>query len=280
MEMHLLRIPLCWQMTGQRHVNTGLKLGLLIDVEPDGQPNANATGDDLNNLADEDGIWWPFNFVPGHGNTIRVTTSGQGYLNGWMDFNKNGSWAEANEHIFKDTLLAAGVHYLSMVVPANALLGNTFARFRFSTQQNLSYTGPAPDGEVEDYQVTIQLEQGMEYGDAPDSYRTLAVSNGARHDDIGPNVFMGVFRDLEMNGQPNATASGDDINPLGNPDDEDGVIFLAPLIPGLSDSVSITVNMKGGFQEGWIDFNGDGDFNDAGETYYYQCNDHCIYHSL
>ena len=250
---------------GARHSNTGLKLGNQIDVEANGFPDPTAMGDDNNNLADEDGIWWPFNFVPGHGNTIRVTTSGQGYLNGWMDFNKNGSWAEANEHIFKDTLLAAGVNDLSMLVSANALLGNTFARFRFSTQQNLSYTGLASDGEVEDYQVTIQPADAMDYGDAPDSYRTLAASNGARHGSTGPNVFMGNLRDLEMNGQPTVNAMGDDINPLGAPDDEDGVVFKTPMIPGQIATVKITVNMTGAFQQGWIDFNADGDFTDPGE---------------
>jgi len=52
---------------GARHTNTGLKMGPQIDVEMDGQPNGTATGDDLANLDDEDGVWWPFNFVPGMG---------------------------------------------------------------------------------------------------------------------------------------------------------------------------------------------------------------------
>ncbi len=253
---------------GARHTNTGLMLGALIDVEANGQPNATATGDDINppGLDDEDGIWWPFNFVPGQGNTIRVTTSGSGYLNAWMDFNKNGSWADANEKIFTNQFLGAGTTDLSMVVPANALIGNTFARFRFSTQQNLGYTGLAPDGEVEDYQITIQEPELMDYGDAPDvNYKTLAVSNGARHDNIGPLVFMGNIRDLEIDGQPNASASGDDFNPIGAMDDEDGVVFNTPMNPGQIATVTITVNMMGGFQQGWIDFNTDGDFTDPGE---------------
>lgn len=253
---------------GARHTNTGLRLGALIDIEVNGQPNATATGDDINppGLDDEDGIWWPFNFVPGQGNTIRVTTSGSGYLNAWMDFNKNGSWADANEKIFTNQFLVAGTTDLSMVVPANALLGNTFARFRFSTQQNLGYTGLAPDGEVEDYQITIQEPELMDYGDAPNvNYKTLAVSNGARHDNIGPLVFMGNIRDLEIDGQPNSNASGDDFNPIGAMDDEDGVVFNTPMNPGQIATVTITVNMMGGFQQGWIDFNADGDFTDPGE---------------
>jgi hypothetical protein len=40
-------------------------------------------------------------------------------------------------------------------VPASAAPGPTFARFRFSSAGGLSYTGLAPDGEVEDYYVII-----------------------------------------------------------------------------------------------------------------------------
>ena len=259
--------PTLLASNGARHINTGLKLGARLDTEPNGQQNATATGDDNipPGLNDEDGVWWPFNFVPGHGNTIRITATAAGYLNAWMDFNRNGSWAEAGEQIFTNIPVAAGINDLSMLVPTNASLGNTFARFRFSTQQNLSYTGLATDGEVEDYQVTIQVAEDMEYGDAPDSYKTLAVSNGARHDNIGPNVFMGNLRDLEINGQPTANALGDDLNPPANLDDEDGLVFNTPLIPAQVASVTITVNMLGAFQEGWIDFNADGDFADAGE---------------
>ncbi|MBM3434906.1 MAG: hypothetical protein FJY07_01675 [Bacteroidetes bacterium] len=89
---------------GARHTASGPRLGSLRDTEANGQPNGTATGDDNNPLGsdDEDGIWWPFNFVPGHGNTIRVTVSGgTAYLSAWMDFNIDGDWADAGEKIFK-----------------------------------------------------------------------------------------------------------------------------------------------------------------------------------
>ena len=41
-------------------------------------------------------------------------------------------------------------------MPANARPGTTYPRFRFSTEQNLTPTGQASDGEVEDYGVAIQ----------------------------------------------------------------------------------------------------------------------------
>ncbi len=44
---------------------------------------------------------------------------------------------------------------LCFLVPTNAQLGATFARFRLSSAGGLSPWGPAMDGEVEDYLVNI-----------------------------------------------------------------------------------------------------------------------------
>jgi hypothetical protein len=94
--------------------------------------------------------------VPGSITGVNVTASGVGgLLNAWVDFNRNGSWADPGEQVFTNVPLAPGVNALTFPVPPTASLGNTFARFRFSTQGGLSYTGLAPNGEVEDYQVTI-----------------------------------------------------------------------------------------------------------------------------
>ena len=77
-----------------------------------------------------------------------------------MDFNTNGAWSEAGEQIFTNAPLAAGTNTLNFPVPsiASATTG-TWARFRFSSATNLSFTGEAPDGEVEDYQVAILAAQ-------------------------------------------------------------------------------------------------------------------------
>ncbi len=52
-------------------------------------------------------------------------------------------------------------------------------------------------------------------------------------------------------------ADGDDLN---NIDDEDGVVF-PPLTRGLTASISVTI-VGIGYLNAWIDWNGDGDFND------------------
>ncbi len=137
---------------GARHGIGPLFMGNLIDGELNGQPNANATGDDINNTDDEDGVIFTSALKPGQNATIVVTASqGGGYLNAWADFNGDGDWNENNEQIFTNTLLAAGINNLAFNIPANAALGKTYLRFRLSTVVNLSYVGAAPDGEVEDY---------------------------------------------------------------------------------------------------------------------------------
>ena len=86
---------------------------------------------------------------------VEVTASTSGFLNAWIDFNADGDFLDAGEHIFVDTQLTAGTNYLNFVVPSDAVDGTTFSRFRFSTYDGLSYEDLAPDGEVEDYMVQI-----------------------------------------------------------------------------------------------------------------------------
>src|SRR5690606_8607554 len=84
-----------------------------------------------------------------------------GYLNAWMDFNNDGDWNDAGEHIIVGTTgnvpggaidrdLNQGVHTLTFNAPENLHIGTIAARFRWGTP-DLSYTGPSPLGEVEDY---------------------------------------------------------------------------------------------------------------------------------
>ncbi len=112
----------------------------------------------------------------------------------------------------------------------------------------------------------------FDWGDLPDGpYATLAASNGPNHEITGVgNTCIGTDPDSETDGQPNATATGDDTDVNG--DDEDGVVFLDPLTPGAAADIQVTgCASTGGGADGigilnaWIDFNSDGDFADAGE---------------
>ena len=92
---------------------------------------------------------------------VNVTASHAGFLNAWVDFNANGSWADTGEQIFTDQSLSPGLNTLSFSMAASlAATPQTFARFRFNSTGGLSYDGPAVDGEVEDYEVEIRRSEG------------------------------------------------------------------------------------------------------------------------
>ena len=64
-------------------------------------------------------------------------------------------WNDPDEKIFDNLAVAVGSNALSFDVPSCALAGVSLARFRLSTAGDLDIVGPASDGEVEDYAVTI-----------------------------------------------------------------------------------------------------------------------------
>ena len=101
-------------------------------------------------------------------------------------------------------------------------------------------------------------------GDLPDTgvgtgsgnYQTRLNDNGARHV-IDGQTYLGAGVDTEIDGLPNIPATGDDTNPSGQPDDEDGIVFLEPIMPGQPFDVQITASTDG-FLNAWFDFDGDG----------------------
>jgi hypothetical protein len=261
--------PTLFSQNGARHtIIDGVHLGQRVDGESDGQPNATATGDDINPPtvpSDEDGVTFLTALVRGQTASIRVIASTTGRLDAWIDWNANGSWADTGDRIAMSLPLVAGANTLNVNVPSNAQPGFTFARFRFSRQGGLSFTGAAPDGEVEDYRVQIsEPEVPMDFGDAPDpSYPTLLRSNGARHR-IVQGIFLGERVDAEPDGQPNPTATGDDSSPAGAPSDEDGVTFLSPLTPGQTATIRVVASVQGRL-DAWLDFAGNGQWSDPGD---------------
>jgi hypothetical protein len=144
---------------GARHVIVSrYYLGYSIDPESDGQPTALADGDDQAGWDDEDGVTFSGGLVTGSVASIVVVASSVGFLDAWIDFNRDGDWADPGEQIFAGQALSQGSNTLSFTVPGNAQGGDTYARFRFSSCGGLSYVGGATDGEVEDY--TVGIEEG------------------------------------------------------------------------------------------------------------------------
>ena len=257
---------------GARHVVVpGIYLGALIDSEPDGQPDASATGDDLANLADEDGVAFLNNWVAGQVATVQVVAATSGIVSAWVDFDLNGSWGDFGENVLAGMPVVAGTNVMAVSVPASSSSGATFARFRFTTLPvAMTYTGLVANGEVEDYALILQpaAEEAYDFGDADDSplapiYPTLLVNNGARHV-VVPGVFLGATVDVEPDGQPDGTATGDDNNPPAGLNDEDGVGLPPVLVAGATVPVPVVASVPG-FLNAWIDWNGNGTWSDPGE---------------
>lgn len=250
---------------------SGIKIGSTIDSESNGQPNSTATGDG----ADEDGVTMPM-LVAGEAATISVNvmnmTGQDAKLTMFIDYNKNGILNDPGE--MYSAIVPTGTNgaiNIPIVVPSTAVLNMDLGvRFRLSTDMTASMlpTGPAPDGEVEDYMVSIM---GYDYGDLADSalgtgssnYETLDANNGPNHKIIS-TLKIGTLEDAEADGNPSAIANGDDAS---GTDDEDGVT-IPMLVAGSSATIPVVVmNMTGSDAKltMFIDYNGDGDFDDAGE---------------
>lgn len=104
--------------------------------------------------------------------------------------------------------------------------------------------------------------EGVDFGDAPESgpaYPTTLANDGARH--VISSLFMGAAIDKDKDGQPNASATGDD---NGGTDDEDGVIFTSRLVKGKQATVDVIASSTG-LLDAWVDFNNDGDWAEANE---------------
>jgi hypothetical protein len=136
-------------------VNPGFCLGAGIDTDVNGQPDSNAMGDDNDGNDDEDGVQLPPTMQAGQMVSITVTASDKGILNVWIDYNKNQDWSDTGEHIFIDEPLNSGLNNLNFTVPADALTGETIARFRLCRDPGISFMGWGKEGEVEDYVVDI-----------------------------------------------------------------------------------------------------------------------------
>ncbi len=171
------RYPTFFCQNGALHIyNPNVYLGQHIDTEITGQPNHTATGDDDTDIDDEDGITFTAPIKAGQTTTVEVMASRQGYLNAWMDFNNNGSWADPGEQIFRDELIPGGQSYLPVPIPDDAVPPPVFSRFRFSTEPGLYFVGLAIDGEVEDYYanyIIVDVEAQQNDGKIPTEFKLM-----------------------------------------------------------------------------------------------------------
>ncbi len=149
-----------WANNGACHVvGPGPTLGATIGGDADGQPSSGADGDDsLAGGDDEDGVTFGTTLVRGSNVTVTATVSAQAYLSAWFDWNGNGSWSDSGERAVYGQVLTAAptLNSVSVSIPAGAVPGPTYARFRVSAAGSVADPfGLIMDGEVEDYRVTV-----------------------------------------------------------------------------------------------------------------------------
>ena len=107
---------------------------------------------------DEDGV--TFNAVltassgPGYAPSLTLAASGSGFVDAWIDWNRNGQFDPA-EKILNRQAVVTGANTFPVTVPAAASVGLTKARFRISPNGGLFPIGLSVGGEVEDHDVRV-----------------------------------------------------------------------------------------------------------------------------
>jgi hypothetical protein len=132
-------------------------LGSGVTSEKEAIPNSTATGDT------DDGVTIPA-LRQGRTDTISAVVNGAGYLQAWVDWNYNGLFDTPSEQVamdlqdngVNDTDPTVGTLKFIVTPPANAHVGNNFARLRWSSKQALTANELALNGEIEDYLITTQ----------------------------------------------------------------------------------------------------------------------------
>ncbi|WP_176439139.1 DUF11 domain-containing protein [Puniceibacterium sediminis] len=195
------------------------------DTELVAQSDGTATGDDIADTNDEDGVTFPI-LTQGLSVTLDVEVTGNGYLQAWLDFDGDGLFATApveriatdlrDDGTSDDNVAGDGIIQINITVPDDATTDLTFARFRYGSEQGLGTTSFAVDGEVEDYSLIIAAADLVDRGDAPASY------GDPRHV-VVPQIYLGsALPDTETSTRFSTDADGDD---LSGSDDEDATTF-------------------------------------------------------
>ncbi len=125
--------------------------------------NFSTGASDDNNGDDEDGVTSAGVeisgqiFDLGQTKTLDIVANGAGFLNAWIDFNRDGDFNDVGEKIASDVAPSGGIITLNVPIPLTASNGTSYARFRYSSEAGLaSGNSEAADGEVEDYRIVLR----------------------------------------------------------------------------------------------------------------------------
>jgi LruC domain-containing protein len=192
---------------GPRHLLDGKTyLGL---TPPDGDYDGyvGADSDDSSKVNpqsynDEDGVNFVSALEVGLDSVVSVYASNtnSGILNAWFDWNGDGDFNDGGEQNIVNLPLTAGFNNIVLRVPANAQIGNSWSRFRFSQQRDLGYSGGSSSGEVEDHAISIS-ESGLSYRYYPskNGWLTLAYEDQwPISDDYDMNDVVMHYRTVEV----------------------------------------------------------------------------------
>ena len=215
---------------GPRHKMPSQITAYLGNNKPDKDSGSlqstDADADDSGDTDDEDGAVFSGSLVKGTAladvltlKANRGDAKGDVYVNGWIDYNRDGDFDDTGEQIINDLKVkvkSAGSPIsvslpADLAVPDGASTGISYARFRVCTQKgNCSKpTGEAADGEVEDYKVSIDAK--------------------------GVNISGVVFKDNNRNGEIDSAESG-----IAN-------VTVVLYSSDNSSCLSVTTNANGGY---------------------------------
>ncbi len=162
----------------------GLLIGATVDDEDDGNPSANANGDDNTDLPDdEDGIATFPTFEAGQTVIVNVTATNSGTVSmddatlyAFFDWNGDGDFDDPDEIVtapVPNNSVNANIP-LMVMVPIGATTGQDLGvRLRLTTDdlndagRLMTYEpwqGPAADGEVEDYLIQVEAPSTVALG--------------------------------------------------------------------------------------------------------------------
>lgn len=245
---------------------TALMLGTQIDVEADGQPSADASGDDATNAADEDGVTAPIVATVGDDTTVTVSATNNSdeaaTLAGWIDLNGNGTF-DAAELVTVAVPANSGTADYQLTFPATTTTSDTFARFRLFPADVTTFepTGLVTGGEVEDYPVTVTardlsiaktstMTEDSRPGDTV-TYTVTATNTGsAAYTDANPAVVFDdlskVLDDADYNSDADAETSDGSAVPAPSFLAPSFLSWSGPLAVGESVTITYSATLTGG----------------------------------
>ena len=233
--------PVLLAENGAVHQPIGPQLGASRDAEDDGAHSVGADADG----ADEDGVTWgPIQVGRLDAElTVDIQNAPAGArVSAWIDFDRDGTWTAAAERIVSNAAVSEGTHVFSFDVPAVAASGTTYLRVRVSSFDVDSPSGYIADGEVEDFQVSI---------DPPAS--SLGIFGAARRiaDSLGAVEYVAAV-DLDQDGVMDLVTSHD-----GLPD----VVWHRNDGTQSYQQITLVENLSDPRELRFVDFDSDGDLD-------------------